>query len=91
MARIPCCCGCGVGRWKQPPIRPLAWEPPYATGVAQEIAIRQKKKKKVLPSILGSIRSTQARCFCSGVPVVAQRVKNPASTHEDEGLIAGLA
>ena len=25
------------------PIRPLAWEPPYATGAAQEI---EKKKKK---------------------------------------------
>ena len=28
------------------PIRPLAWEPPYATGAAQEIAKRQKDKKK---------------------------------------------
>ena len=27
------------------PIRPLAWEPPYATGVALEKAKRQKKKK----------------------------------------------
>ncbi len=26
------------------PIRPLAWEPPYAAGAAQEIAKRQKKK-----------------------------------------------
>ena len=26
-------------------IRPLAWEPPYAAGAAQEIAKRQKKKK----------------------------------------------
>ena len=26
-------------------IRPLAWEPQYATGVAQEMAKRQKKKK----------------------------------------------
>ena len=25
------------------PIRPLAWEPPYATGVALEKAKRQKK------------------------------------------------
>ena len=52
---------CGVGRrrgldpallrlWCRPaataPIRPLAWEPPYAVGVAQEIAKRQKKKKE---------------------------------------------
>ena len=28
------------------PIRPLAWEPPYAAGVALEMAKRQKKKKK---------------------------------------------
>ena len=27
------------------PIPPLAWEPPYAAGVAQEMAKRQKKKK----------------------------------------------
>ena len=52
---------CGVGRrggsdpallwlWRSlaatAPIRPLAWEPPYATGAAQEMAKRQKKKKK---------------------------------------------
>ena len=28
------------------PIRPLAWEPPYAAGAAQEMAERQKKKRK---------------------------------------------
>ena len=28
------------------PIRPLAWEPPYAMGVAQEMAKRQKTKDK---------------------------------------------
>ena len=28
------------------PIRPLAWEPPYAVGLALEKAKRQKKKKK---------------------------------------------
>ena len=53
---------CGVGRrcsldpsllwlWRRPvataPIRPLAWEPPYATGVAQEMAKRPKKKKEI--------------------------------------------
>ena len=50
---------CGVGRrcssdpvllWLWPAatalIRPLAWEPPYAAGVAQEMAKRQKKQKK---------------------------------------------
>ena len=28
------------------PLRPLAWEPPYATGADLEKAKRQKKKKK---------------------------------------------
>ena len=52
---------CGVGcrrgsdpevlwRWRRlvatAPIRPLAWEPPYAIGTAQEMAKRPKKKKK---------------------------------------------
>ena len=40
--------------WHRPafaaPVQPLAWEPPYAAGAAQEIATtatkRQKKKKK---------------------------------------------
>ena len=35
--------------WHRPaamaPIRPLAWEPPYAMGAAQEMAKSQKKKK----------------------------------------------
>ena len=53
---------CGVGHrrgsdpmllwlWCRPaataPIGPLAWEPPYAEGAAQEIAKRPKKKKKI--------------------------------------------
>ena len=37
--------------WHRPvataPIRPLAWEPLCATGAAQEMAKRQKKKKSV--------------------------------------------
>ena len=51
---------CGVGRrlgsdptllwlWRSPAatalMRPLAWEPPYAAGAAQEMAKRQKKKR----------------------------------------------
>ena len=52
-------CGIGCRRgsdsvllwlWRRPvataAIGPLAWEPPYAAGVAQEMAKRQKKKKK---------------------------------------------
>ena len=50
-------CGVGCRRgsdpallwlWRRPAakavIRPLAWEPPYAAGAAQEIAKRRKKK-----------------------------------------------
>ena len=32
-------------------IRPLAWKPPYAAGVAPEKAKRQKKKKKYYQEI----------------------------------------
>ena len=36
--------------WRRPvataPIRPLAWEPPYAAGAIQEMAKRQKIKNK---------------------------------------------
>ena len=54
-------CGVGCRRgsypvllwlWRRPAatalIRPLAWEPPYATGAALEMAKRQKKKKRIL-------------------------------------------
>ena len=55
-------CGVGCRRgsdpallwlWRRPaataPIRPLAWEPPYAAGAAQEIA---KKKKRMYSFIV---------------------------------------
>ena len=36
--------------WRRPvataPIRPLAWEPPYAEGAAQEMAKRQQQQQK---------------------------------------------
>ena len=39
-----------LGLWRRPeataPIRPLAWEPPYAEGAAQEMAKRQKNPTK---------------------------------------------
>ena len=45
-ARITRCCVSGVGSWLWLRLDPLAWESPYAAGAAQEIAKRQKKKKK---------------------------------------------
>ena len=52
---MSCGVGCRCGSdpallclWLRPAatalIRPLAWEPPYAAGVAQEMAKREKKK-----------------------------------------------
>ena len=35
-------------------IRPLAWEPPYAAGEAQEMAKRQKKKKRIIHHVFRS-------------------------------------
>ena len=46
MARIPRCCGSGMGLAAAAPIGSLAWEPPCAAGAALEKAQRQKKKKK---------------------------------------------
>ena len=64
---------CGVGRrcgpdlallrlWCRPaetaPMRPLAWEPPYAAGAAPKKDKRQKKKKKKQDDLF-------SRCFQS--------------------------
>ena len=63
---LPVSCGVGCRRgsdlallwlWRRPettaPIGPLAWEPPYATGAAQEIAKRPlPKKRRILKVII---------------------------------------
>ena len=51
-AQIPHCCDSGVGRAATALIGPLAWEPPYAAGVAQEMA--KKKKKNLLGILVGN-------------------------------------
>ena len=56
MAWIPHCCGCGVGQAATALIRPLAWEPPYTTGVA--LKIQKKKKKK---ECLKEVRQTEKK------------------------------
>ena len=58
------------------PIRPLAWEPPYAKGAAQEMAKRQKKQK--------------TKNKKTGVPVVAQWLTNPTRNHEVAGSVPAL-
>ena len=52
MACIPCGCDCGCGLAATAPIRPLAWEPPYALGAALE---KTKKKKERERQILYDI------------------------------------
>ena len=41
--RIRRCCGCGIGQQVQLRFGPLAWEPPYATGMA----LKRKKKSEL--------------------------------------------
>ena len=45
MAWIRHCCGCGVGLAAAALIQPLAWEPPYATGVT--IKSKRNKQKSI--------------------------------------------
>ena len=42
----PCCSGCGVRPAAVALIRPLAWKPPYAAGMALKSKKQKKKKKK---------------------------------------------
>ena len=57
------------------PIRPLAWEPPYAAGAAQEMAKRQKQNKT---------KKTLGSSHCDLM------VMNPTSIDEDMSSIPGL-
>ena len=66
------------------PIRPLAWEPPYAAGAAQEIAKRHTKKNLKIKKIIIII-------IIIGVPVVAQSLTNPTRNHEVAGSVPALA
>ena len=72
-------CGVGCRRGSDTaPIQPLAWEPPYASGAAQEIATttknkKTKKKKKI------------------GVSVVLPWLTNPTRNHEVVGSVPALA
>ena len=74
---------CGIGHrcgsdpallwlWRRPvaaaPIRPLAWEPPYAAGVALEKAKKKQKTKKKTKKITSASTLTwlEARFFLGG-------------------------
>ena len=47
VAQILSCCVCGIGRQLQLQIRPLAWEPTYATGVVLKTQKKEKKEKEI--------------------------------------------
>ena len=102
---------CGVGYrsgsnlallwlWRRPvttaPFQPLAWEPPYAVGVAQEIEKKKKKKERKenyrpVPLIkLKCIHPNQnfSKLWSSSH---GSAETNLTSIHEDAGSIPGLA
>ena len=63
------------------PIGPLAWEPPYAAGAAQEIATITTKDKKTSQFKNGD--RTWSSCHDTAET-------NPTRNHEVVGLISGL-
>ena len=79
MAWIPHCCCSGVGLAATAPIGPLAWEPPYAVGVALETA--KKKKKKItqgVPIMAQRLMTPNSIHEDIGlIPGLTQWVKNP--------------
>ena len=62
-ARIWYCCGCGEGQKLQLRFDPVAWESPYAVGVA----LKSKKKKKKRSSVAvscGGVGADTALIWC---------------------------
>ena len=96
---------CGVGRrrgsdpvllWLRcrpaatAPLRPLAWEPPYAAGTALKSNFTNGIFiKGIFRELLLCLSGLRIRLV--GVPVVAQWLMNPTRNHEVAGSIPGLA
>ena len=81
--------------WHRPaavaPIRPLAWEPPYAVYVALKEQKDKKKKKSKTDPTKYTFYKNPALKVKVGVPVVAQWLTNPPRNHEVSGSVPGLA
>ena len=83
MAQIWRCYVCGVGRRATGPIRPPAWEPPYAVGVAPEKTKRQKKNK---PTKILIQKDTHNPMFRAALFTVGKRGKQPKCPLIDEWI-----
>ena len=69
--------------WRRPaataPIQPLAWEPPYATGVAQKSKQNKKKLFKGVPVVAQWLSNpTRNHEVWGSIPGLAQWVKDLA-------------
>ena len=79
-------CGVGCRRgldpvllwlWRKPaavaPIRPLAWEPPYAAGTAPEKAKRQKQNKqtKIISASINNFIKVHKMLFFSNAVILS--------------------
>ena len=71
-----------LGLWRRPlataPIRPLAWEHPYAAGAALEKAKRKKKKEGVPVVAQWLTNPTRNHEVAGSVPALAQWVNDLA-------------
>ena len=69
------------------PIGPLAWEHPYAAGMA----LKTERKKKVLHYCkIETQKKEKRKRKKKGVPIVAQQLTNLTSIHENADSILGL-
>ena len=64
------------------PIRPIAWEPPYAMGVALEKTKRKERKEEK--------RKGKKKKKKEGVPAMAHWIRNPTIIRECVGSIPVL-
>ena len=64
-------------------IQPLAWEPPYVAGAAQEMTKRQKKKNTSLPIQSLTYSSGRAQEIQSHKPALEQQIISPQKSDKD--------